>query len=49
MSKINKVTESTREKLKRKSVLYLPNNPSAAGIKPAQLKEYFYELITGLV
>ncbi len=47
MSKINKVTEATREKLKRKSVLYLPNNPSAAGIKPAQLKEYFYELITG--
>ena len=43
---INKVSQETREAIKRKSVFSLPDRPSDAGMKAKDIKRAFYEPVT---
>ena len=42
---INKVSENTKEAIKRKSAYSLPNRPSEQGMKPDEIKQAFYKPI----
>jgi hypothetical protein len=46
-NRVNKITSTTIEDMKKKSVLYLPNRPSEKGITAEQVKKYFTDLIVG--
>lgn len=41
VNKVNKISDNTKIKLKLKSPLLLPNNPSEKGLTPAQIKNTF--------
>lgn len=43
---IKKVSQETRDAIKRKSAFALPNRPSEAGIKPEELKRAFFAPVT---
>ncbi len=45
LSKINKVSETTKSAIKRKSAQTLPNNPSARGYSAEEIKRRFYQPI----
>ncbi len=47
IKKITAVDESTVNKIRRKTAYGLPDNPSAVGMKPAEIKRAFYESIVG--
>ena len=44
---INKVSETTKKRIRDKSVLALPDKPSEKGYSAQQLKEYFTNLVLG--
>ena len=46
---INKVSEETKAKIKGKSAYTLPDNPSASGMKPSDIKKAFYAPILAVL
>lgn len=47
INKVNTITDETLDKIKKKSVLYLPNRPSEKGITAQQMKQLFTDLVVG--
>ena len=45
MAEIKKVSNATKEALKRKSAYALPNRPSEQGMKPEDIKKAFWQPI----
>lgn len=39
------ITEEEKNKILQKSAMVLPDSPSASGMKPAQIKKFFYDYI----
>lgn len=46
MGKINKVSSETAEKIRRKSAAILPDNPTACGWKPKDIRDTLFRAIT---
>lgn len=47
INKVNTITDETLDKIKKKSVLYLPNRPGEKGITAQQMKQLFTDLVVG--
>ncbi|MBQ7307787.1 MAG: hypothetical protein IJW82_04580, partial [Clostridia bacterium] len=45
---IQKITETTKNAIKQKSVYNLPDRPSEMGMNPTEIKKAFYKPITDL-
>ena len=43
------ITEEEKNKILQKSAMVLPDSPSASGMKPAQIKRFFYDYIGDLI